>query len=90
MAATFRRCSGVCYRDWAIYQSAIWAIAHRLCRVVWKILHEGVRFIEQGIQSDPKAKKQRARILARALRKLGYDVTITPINPATTEMGMQM
>jgi transposase len=21
------------------YQSAIWAIAHRLCRVVWKILH---------------------------------------------------
>ena len=23
------------------YQSAIWAIAHRLCRVVWKILHEG-------------------------------------------------
>lgn len=26
------------------YKSAIWAIAHRLCRVVWKILHEGVRF----------------------------------------------
>ena len=26
------------------YQSAIWAIAHRLCRLVWKILHEGVRF----------------------------------------------
>ena len=23
------------------YQSAIWAVAHRLCRVVWKILHEG-------------------------------------------------
>jgi transposase len=72
------------------YQSAIWAIAHRLCRVVWKILHEGVRFIEQGSQSDPKVRKQRARILARALRKLGYDVAITPINPATTEMGMQM
>jgi hypothetical protein len=26
------------------YKSAIWAIAHRLCRVVWKISHEGVRF----------------------------------------------
>jgi methylmalonyl-CoA mutase cobalamin-binding subunit len=49
-----------------------------------------VRFIEQGSQSDPKVRKQRARILARALRKLGYDVAITPINPATTEMGMQM
>jgi hypothetical protein len=23
------------------YKFAIWAIAHRLCRVVWKILHEG-------------------------------------------------
>src|ERR1700730_18316587 len=72
------------------YQSAVWAIAHRLCRLVWKILHEGVRFIEQSSQSDQKVRKQRARILARALRKLGYDVAITPINPATTEMGMQM
>jgi hypothetical protein len=72
------------------YQSAIWAIAHRLCRVVWKILHEGVRFIEQGSEPDPKVRKERPRILARALRKLGYDVAITPINPATTETGMQM
>jgi transposase len=40
------------------YQSAIWAIAHRLCRLVWKILHEGVRFIEQSSQSDPKVRKQ--------------------------------
>jgi transposase len=72
------------------YQSAIWAIAHRLCRVVWKILPEGVRFIEQGSQADPKVRKQRARILARALRKLGYDVAITPINPATTEPAIQM
>src|SRR5258705_6419160 len=71
------------------YQSAIWAIAHRLCRVVWKILHEGVRFIEQGTEPDPKAKKQRARMLARALRKLGYDVAITP-NPATAENGIQI
>jgi hypothetical protein len=30
-----------------------------------------------------------ARILARALRKLGYDVAITPINPATTEVSKQ-
>ena len=62
------------------YKSAIWAVAHRLCRLVWKILHEGVRFVEQGCEPDPRAKKERARILARALRKLGYEVTITPIN----------
>ena len=62
------------------YQSAIWAVAHRLCRVVWKILHEGVRFIEQGREPDPQAKKKRAQMLARALRKLGYEVVLTAIN----------
>ena len=62
------------------YQSAIWAVAHRLCRLVWKILHEGVRFIEQGVEVGPREKKKRAQMLARALRKLGYEVTITPIN----------
>ena len=63
------------------YQSAIWVIAHRLCRVVWKILHEGVGFIEQGREPDPKAKQRRARMLMRALRELGYEVAITPIEP---------
>ena len=67
------------------YKSAIWAIAHRLCRVVWKILHEGVRFIEQGMECDPKLQKHRARSLARALRKLGYNVQITSINPRNAE-----
>ena len=65
------------------YQSAVWAVARRLCRVVWKILHEGVRFIEQGQEPDPRAKKQRAQMLARALRKLGYEVTLTPITLVT-------
>ena len=39
-----------------------------------------VRFIEQGTECDPKLCKHRARSLARALRKLGYIVQITPIN----------
>ena len=62
------------------YKSAIWAIAHRLCRVVWKILHEGVQFIEQSPQVGSREKKKRAQMLARALRRLGYEVTITPMN----------
>lgn len=70
------------------YQSAIWAVAHRLCRVVWKILHDGVRFIEQGREPDPRAKRQRAQMLARALRKLGYQVTITPSNQVTAGNGI--
>ena len=70
------------------YQSAIWAIAHRLCGVGWKILHEGVRFIERGCEPDPRTKKKRTQMLARALRKLGYEVAITPINPVTATHGM--
>lgn len=62
------------------YQSAIWAVAHRLCRIVCKILHEGVRSIEHGCAVSPRENKKRAQMLARALRKLGYEVTITPIN----------
>ena len=30
------------------YQQAIWAIAHRLCRLIWKILHQNVRYDERG------------------------------------------
>jgi transposase len=67
------------------YQSAIWAVAHRLCRLMWKILHDGVRFIEYGSEPDPQTKKRHARRLALALRKLGYQVAITPINFATPE-----
>ena len=68
--------------------SAIWAIANRLCRVVWKILHAGVRYIEQGTESDPKVRKQRAQLLARALRKLGYNVTITAMSATVPQSGV--
>src|SRR6266478_564169 len=54
------------------YQSAVWAIAHRLCRLVWKILHQGIRYIEQGIESEPKLLIYRAKYLAKQLRKFGY------------------
>jgi len=64
------------------YQSAVWAIAHRLCRLVWKILHEGIRYIEQGIGSEPKLLIYRAKSLAKQLRKFGYNVQITPANQA--------
>jgi hypothetical protein len=63
------------------YNGAIWAIAHRLGRLLWKILHDGVRYMEQGTETNPRAKKRRAQKLAQALRKLGYAVTLTPITP---------
>ena len=63
------------------YNGAIWAIAHRLGRLLWKILHDGVCYIEQGTETNPRAKKRRAQKLAQALRRLGYAVTLTPITP---------
>jgi hypothetical protein len=60
---------------------AIWAVAHRLGRVLWKIFHDGVRYIEYGHETTPQAKKRRAQRLAKALRHLGYDVTLTLRNP---------
>jgi transposase len=30
------------------FKQAIWAIAHRLCRLIWKILHQHVRYDERG------------------------------------------
>lgn len=63
------------------YRGAIWAIAHRLGRLLWKILHDSVRYREQGQETNPKAQKRRAQKLTLALRKLGYQVTLTPIQP---------
>lgn len=63
------------------YQSSIWAIANRLARLVWKILHDGIRYIEQGSETDPRSRKYRAQKLAKALKNLGYNVTLTPVHP---------
>jgi len=68
------------------YKAALWAIAHRICRLVWKILHDQVDYIEKGGQGDPKTKQQRARKLLRALRKLGYDATIANLHPAQADL----
>jgi transposase len=59
---------------------AIWAVAHRLLRVIWKVLHQKVCCIEHGPRSgDPKAIQKRKRALVRQLRQLGYGVQITAI-----------
>jgi transposase len=69
------------------YNGAIWVIAHRLACLLWKILHTGVRYIEQGTETNPRAKKRRAQKLAQALRRLGYAVTLTPITPEASAAG---
>lgn len=56
------------------YQPAIWAIAHRLCRLIWKILHDGVKYKELGPAVGAKAKQTRTAKMIRHLRRLGYSV----------------
>jgi hypothetical protein len=60
------------------------AIAHRLCRLVWKILHERVRYEERGPAVDAQAARVRTRKMIRALRGLGYRVEL-PSPPPITE-----
>jgi transposase len=67
------------------YKKAIWAIAHRLCRLVWLILHKGVDYDERGPAVSDKSKRARANRMIRELRKLGYHVEGEPVsapNPA--------
>jgi hypothetical protein len=63
------------------YKKAIWAIAHRLCRLIWKVLHDGVRYIEKGFEPNPKALRDRRRRLIAELRQLGYQVELLPLDP---------
>ena len=58
------------------HAQAIGAIAHRLCRLIWKILHEGIRYEERGPAVSEEAKKVRARKMIRELRSLGYHVEL--------------
>jgi transposase len=61
------------------YKKAVWAIAHRMCRLIWKLLHEGVRYVELGLLTNPIASKQRRNKLVAELRRLGYQVELTPL-----------
>jgi transposase len=56
------------------HNKTIGAIAHRLCRLIWIILHNGVRYEERGPTVSEKAKMARTSRMIRTLRTLGYRV----------------
>jgi len=60
------------------HAKAIWAVAHKLCRVIWKILHDGVDYQERGHQPNPLTIQRRVSKLVRHLRQLGYQVQLSP------------
>jgi transposase len=59
------------------YQKALWAIAHRLCRIIWHVLR-GARFIEYGEAVDPKAVRRAIQHHLKSLRRLGYSLPDPP------------
>src|SRR5262252_8057108 len=63
------------------HNQTIGAIAHRQCRLIWLILHQGVRYEERGPAVDKRSKQQRTTRMIRELRKLGYSVNLAT-NPA--------
>jgi transposase len=65
------------------HAQAIGAVAHRLCRLIWKILHQGVAYEERGPAVTKQRAQRRAAQMIRELRKLGYRVEPTPL-PAST------
>jgi transposase len=67
------------------YKQAIWAIAHRLNRLLWMILHKGVRYEERGPEVSAKSQRTRTARMIKQLEKLGYRVEGGPLpagNPA--------
>lgn len=70
------------YRRWIIRmgaQKAAWAVAHYLLRVIWKILHDRVRYVAPDSATlDRQTILRKVKRAAADLRRFGYTVSITP------------
>src|SRR5215469_1807868 len=63
------------------HKKTIGAIAHRLCQLIWMILHQGVRYEERGPAVSEESKRARTARMIRTLQMLGYRVELSG-NPA--------
>ena len=54
---------------------AAWAVAHRIAKLVWLILHEGVEYLEKGTAPlNPRTLVRKFRRLVREFGQHGIDV----------------
>ena len=64
---------------------ALWAVAHRMLRLIWKLLATGVDYIELGPRAlDPARLEARMRRLQREFRQHGIEISFTPTNAVST------
>lgn len=66
------------------HNQAIGVIAHKLCRLIWMILHQGVHYEERGPTVSERSRRLRTARMIRILRREGYQVELqtTPSHPA--------
>ena len=62
------------------HKQAIGAVAHKLCRLIWMILHQGIRYEERGPTVSQRSKRVRTTRMIRILQRQGYRV-----EPLTTQ-----
>ena len=67
------------------HAQAIGAVAHRLCRLIWMILHQAIRYEERGPAVSRSKTEARAARMIRELRRLGYH-----IEPLAGEAGVSL
>jgi transposase len=63
------------------HNQAICAIAHRLCRLIWILLHRRVSYEERGPAVSAMSKQRRTSRMVRELRRLGYRVETASSQP---------
>jgi len=56
------------------HNQAIGVIAHRLCQLIWILLHRKVRYEERGPAVTERSKRKRTARMVRQLLSLGYHV----------------
>jgi transposase len=56
------------------HKQTIGVVAHRQCRLIWLILHQGVRYEERGPAVTKQSKQRRTARMIGQLRRLGYRI----------------
>jgi transposase len=63
------------------HNQSIGAIAHRLSRLIWMILHQEIRYEERGPAVHERSKRARTARMIRQLRSLGYRTELLTAQP---------
>jgi hypothetical protein len=59
---------------------AIWAVARRILRVIWRLPHDKEPYREPNLaEMDPRKRDRRKRRLLNELRLLGFEATLQPV-----------